>query len=597
MLLPLRVSWGQSATAQQTLPPMQIVCQHPNRICKPGETVTFQATPERIPQTPNRVFHCEAFLTKDGREIVLSRTTRVGMTDRFGKFKPLRPFKMELPGIEGEYQIVVETKTNSDGGGTANELIDVSRLDILVLAESSPAGIERKSVAASGEFSDEQNDWSFLRQMNLSEIATVDRPSDLFSGDLIVPMDGEPKPDLPDDAVRHTVRQLELDGLPIDQPILLEVLMPEEIAMRYRFQLRDSTSDSVIFDSVIDVQGIVDEASASVVVHRLPFWSHSGNAQLRIEQTSGQVEDSRSAIIRLHVGRNRLPSFVADDNMSTRRVVPLVNLNSVFRRVGDDTSSARVAPPEKSWTVLQQTGERFAQLLQYHAQDTVFVQAIDVDVFGNSVDHLGVLNNIERADDSVPSARSSTKDVLELWLRLFDREGMSLIPAIYFDNLTSSTQADEFASDANPNVGFDLIEDLVRQVAEKYEHHESFAGVAIVMTDRNKRTSAKTGAVSDDLTAAMKERLDALTTQLFAEHPSRRLYALDTRKHPNGPLVLGETQTRKYGGVAWLQGSETSDVALPYELLTTSTNAIQAQWLNDPTLTSCSINQWLVCPR
>ena len=247
---------------------------------------------------------------------------------------------------------------------------------------------------------------------------------------------------------------------------------------------------------------------AAAAKHRVVFWPKSRSAIL--------VISNRHADQSILFGRIRVEAF--------RQGLPVADLGStatrkriaVFRGGGlKDLFFAKQAHNSQTrtyfddWKTFYQAGTRLIEYLRYAGYDGVVLTVAGEGSTLYPSKYLYPTPRYDRGVFSVTEQDAMRKDVVEMLFRLFDREGLSLVPAIEF--ATPLPELEKVLASRKEHLGVELIDArgaygsnikskipgaapyynplnarvqaemarVVREVVLRYRGHESFVGVGV----------------------------------------------------------------------------------------------------------------------
>ena len=230
--------------------------------------------------------------------------------------------------------------------------------------------------------------------------------------------------------------------VPIDhpgRPHVLEVEYPSDLPQQLGISvLEPNAADELVpvqLDSGVELSSEIvppDEKGPKLLRHRLVFWPHTETPMVLITNQSS----TRPAVygkIRVLDGWTHLPAVSVDQSGSGRLMAAYFDrplfaesfgasemLDSASRRSFDD------------WVTLYQGGTRLIEYLGYTGMNGAMISVYSE---GGSLYPSQVVDSTPRYDSGPffdTGQDPIRKDSLEMLLRLFDRKGMRLIPAMEF---------------------------------------------------------------------------------------------------------------------------------------------------------------------
>jgi len=290
----------------------------------------------------------------------------------------------------------------------------------------------------------------------------------------------------------------------VEQDVGVSIVEPEAIGELMRTHCETGVT---IGDQDLMLPGV--SASTETTKHRLVFWPKTTSPVVVISNRSrdGSVTFGK---IRLEAFPQGLPSTQPTKGIRKRiAVLDGDMLQQMFFTRGS-TSSDPSSTNVDSWPAFLAAGNRLAQYLRYAGYDGA---TIDVASRGSSLYPSDLLLPTPKFDRGILSSKRQDmfkKDVLELLLRIFDREGLTLIPSIEF--ATPLTELERVLAeghdasagieltDINGRLGAELEEKpdhlapyynpvnqrvqtamrrVTSELVDRYAHHLSFGGLNI----------------------------------------------------------------------------------------------------------------------
>ena len=308
-------------------------------------------------------------------------------------------------------------------------------------------------------------------------------------------------------------------SLPVSEPGMPHVLdleLPAGIGQDVGISIMDGEHATVSVDSGVSI-GDPDltlpgvSLPTNTVHHRLVFWPTTSSPKLVIanQRTQGKVQFGR---IRIESWPDGLPEPDRKNSRpnSRQRIASIDGhlLRSIFLAKNPWNADTRVSFDD--WLTFYQAAIRLIDYLHYAGYDGA---KISIASDGSSLFPSTLLNPTPYHDRGIFSGLGQDpwrKDVVEMLLRLFDRENLQLIPSIEFTTPLPVLEA-RLAEGRTVAEGIELIDiygrpgaDLQRQqngqapyynvldvrvrdaisqavseIVDRYEQHPSFRGLAI----------------------------------------------------------------------------------------------------------------------
>ncbi len=230
--------------------------------------------------------------------------------------------------------------------------------------------------------------------------------------------------------------------LPIDRPgrpHILEIDYPSDVSQTLGVSLLEPNASGALAPLCIDsgVDNVVESFGPAVPPewkrHRLVFWPRTATPLLLVTNGRDRMPAVYGKIRVLSAGRH-LPPAAVDRDVPNRRLLaayldrPLIPENFAAGECLDPWSGRSL----DDWTTFYEGGSRLVEYL-HHAGNNGLMLGVLAD--GSAIYPSTLLEPTPRYDTGAFFASAQDpvrKDVLEMLLRLFDRENLQLIPMIEF---------------------------------------------------------------------------------------------------------------------------------------------------------------------
>lgn len=432
-----------------------------------------------------------------------------------------RPLRFPVPDREGVYQLEFEFYRNQ------------SRL-VVPLVASVPdltrqvqfVVIDSKSTTAS------QDEWATVLNLDPTskswwdQLAKLTQMEWLVSEDVAVTGQGEVSRvkhlgrewiDLPPEGWKIYPLAIERVGA----PHVLEVDYPDVAAQSLGISILEPNVIGQVgplgVDSGVEVDAPRKGQEHSIRTHRLVFWPKTANPMLLV--TNRRAEESALyGMIRIRSGPERLPARgdVADPpgTKTSPRLLAAFFDKPLFPENFQATQSGVVGTaPLDDWVTFYDGGRRLTEYLRYAGYNAAI---LSVNCEGSTLYPSELMSPTPKYDSGIMLGAATDphrKDVLEMLFRLFNREGMRLIPAVEFASLLPELERLRLDPDLTSRelAGVDLVRrdgkswsdvhvprgglapyynpvdarvqaamrNVIDELVDRYAHHPAFAGVAL----------------------------------------------------------------------------------------------------------------------
>ena len=302
----------------------------------------------------------------------------------------------------------------------------------------------------------------------------------------------------------------------VGMPHVVEVEYPGAAAQTLGISVVEPNAAGMVtpigLHSGVDMAAPVDATSSGAERHRLIFWPRTNTPFLLV---ANRRDDAPAVVGTLRVlsGPASLPARPVADAEDARLMAlyfdrPL--LAEAFS--ASDAMDAGSGRSLTDWVTFYQAGLRFVEYLKHTGHNGAM---ISVWHEGGAIYPSGLLQSTPKYDSGVFFATGQDpvrKDILELLLRLFDREGLTLVPALQFatplpeletlrrrQSLPPASSGLElvaadgqswkqlFAADRAAGPGYNplsppvqkAMQRVVLELSSRYGLHRSFGGVAV----------------------------------------------------------------------------------------------------------------------
>lgn len=299
------------------------------------------------------------------------------------------------------------------------------------------------------------------------------------------------------------------------QPHILEVEYPSDLEQTLGISIVEPNGAGQVgpigLDSGIDVAAPTAGHQPAIARHRLVFWPNTREPLVLLTNRS----DQRPAVfgsIKLLAGPAELPPLATPQGRFATRTLAAYYDKPLF---AENFSAPEAVDPATGrtlddWVTFHSAGRRLVQSLQYAGYNAA---QITVACEGSAIYPSTLLQPTPRYDTGTFFENGQDpvrKDVLELLFRLFDREGIQLVPVVQFAAPLPQLEAirlrgGEEAVGLEPlgpdgrtwlagngarrgmGVYYNALDDRVQaalaavvgELAERYGHHPSFGGVSV----------------------------------------------------------------------------------------------------------------------
>ena len=475
----------------------------------PKQQWVIDVVPHR-PRLPNsNRARLQLRLTRAGSEQVLWRTDRVLGKDDLGVYEAVRAIQVPVPAKEGVYDLAVRMSTRNLNLllPTSNSSVE-RRIQFVVLSERSPQAVGdntqwRRAISFDPA---EPRWWERLGRLPRFEQFSINPMRMRGKGDAqSETLDGQPVSRLNGGAWQA----YPLPVSHVGEPHLLEVAyptgVPHSLGVSVVEPMRDGSLDLKLQDAAVLVSEPIWDPQNRVC--RMVFWPKT---RMPYVWLTNLAADKPAYFGRIQVwdGPRRLPSAPARPDPQAGRLV-YAQLDQPDFAEFFNAQGAAVKESErtlKDWRTFYAGCDRLVQYLKHSG-----LSGVRLNCYGEGGAICPIPGGCATAKYDSGAYFSSgqdlhQKDVVEMLLRMFEREGLGLVVGLRFDSALPELESQ--LSDAQSSQGIRLVEPnadstsgprynildqrvqsemvrIVRYFADRYGHHRSFAGIALQLDENS----------------------------------------------------------------------------------------------------------------
>jgi hypothetical protein len=330
-------------------------------------------------------------------------------------------------------------------------------------------------------------------------------------------------------------------------------------------------------------------AESGVEVHRVVFWPRTKSPALLVT--------NRSASRAVHYGKIRLlhrvsePAVADVSNIAGGEKERLVAAYIATPRLAETLGAAEELDPQSGvsvdgWTAFLTAANRLAQQLRAGGYNAAIVSIAAEGACLAPIDALGGSPRFDSGLLSASGADPVRKDVLEVLFRVFDREGLRLVPAVQLAaplpalesladkadirhrNHDGQTWAQHFPTESAAAPHYNILHNevqteltaVVDQLVTRYGNHPSFAGLSIQLSGDGYGLLPGVAWGMDDATVARFASKHGLELPGEGRTPFRQRAALLLGKHlPQWKQWRQDELTSFYGLLAARVAADASE--------------------------------------
>lgn len=497
-----------------------------------GESLQAALTPHLIETGKSTSIKCSLRLVSAATRANVWQKEEDITLDEFGSGQAI-PLEFDLPEEEGVYELVAELYARRFGAPLLRGKLLAERQVQFVVVGAAPRESENAEWAAVGDFDPAQPRWweRLMRQPTMK----------IIPGWSQGPVGSEPtgkREHLGQSWSTLKANAWQAYPLPVSEiglPHILEIDFPSDVPQTLAISLIEPNAAGLVVplgvDSGIDVQSSASRPPETLT-HRVVFWprTHSPLMLLANRRSNSPAIFGK---VRILAGPARLASPVPAERQTERLVAayfdkPLFPENFSVT----DSLDVRSNRPVDDWSGFFQGGTRLADYLRWSGHNAAVVNVL---CEGSSLYPSATILPTAKYDMGAFSSLANDpqrKDVLELLLRLFDREQLQLIPALSFASPLPELEELLATSTPRESEGIELIgtdgrrwidanstrrgsapyynlldrrvqaamRRVVLELTERYAAHRALAGIAIQVSGEGYAQLPDDASGLDDVT-------------------------------------------------------------------------------------------------
>lgn len=501
-------------------------------VFSPGDTLQFDVQPRMLPVAAGSTVQLQARLVAKAGGKEWSTQEQTVKTTAEDSIPASVPWQFKLPPVEGVYDVVIEALEPATLLRPRSKLLAERHVQLVVVAEQSlPAPADANAAwtpvmeidPANPHWYDRFKSWSLLPNLSQGTLSNGPLQTAPHTLGSVVQLPPNVPVPIANGGPGGGASDLHWAAYPltigrIGAPHILEVEYPSDVQQSLGISiLEPNAADMVLpieLDSGFFVEG--DEVSSGPATwqkHRLLFWPRTNKAILLLTNRSGTLKAAYGKI-RVLAGPSKLPrAFPASDTperlWAGYQSRPLVPQNFGATEAYDPLSQRSLS----DWQTFYEGASRLAEYLNYVGYSG---EMLTVMADGSTIYPSKLLEPATRYDSGAFFDLANDpvrKDGLELILRLFDREGLKLVPALQFVAPLPELEArlrragddavgiqligpdgTTYVEKNQPQLGVapyynplnqcvqDAMLSVVRELVQRYNQHPSFAGLSIELS-------------------------------------------------------------------------------------------------------------------
>ena len=440
---------------------LRVHLDRPALVFAPNEPFEFRIQPYLMGVEPDAVLRYRVQLRPARGDTTLweQEFESAIATDGSGEF--VGPVSLTVPGTEGVYDVVISAfrKKTLRNSLMWSKPIYERRIQFIVLAPEPTAQVMR--------------DWELVDTIEPSSARWKEWLARVPKLPLLPGFRQEPLRSSKTTTLRHLDQDLvqlapgdwEACPLPVEKagrPHVLEVEYPSDLPQTLGISILEPNAMGKVvplsLDSGVHVPTPTSDEKPRMLRHRLHFWPRTSTPLVLLTNR----DDNAQAVfgrMRVYAGPESLPAAEFSGLASERLLAAYFDKPLFIENFGaPEVADAETGRSLRDWVTFYEGARRLIEYLKYVGYNGA---VISVARQGSTLYPSSILTPTPKYDTGTFFSTGQDplqKDVLEMLFRMFDREGLKLIPAVQFSSTLASLEA-VFQQDNKQNLnGVRLLE-------------------------------------------------------------------------------------------------------------------------------------------
>jgi hypothetical protein len=486
-----------------------------NLVFTPGETFTFQIQPHQLGIEAGVTLRYHVQLVPARTSETLWEQDLEATTTDVGSAAAVGPITVTIPSAEGVYDIIVSVYRKKTLRSTfvRSKPVHERRVQLIAIAPEAATA--------------ETRDWALVDEIDPNSARWMEWLTRVPKLPLLPDFRQEPLRNGKSSRLRHQDQELvqlapggwQAYPLPVEhvgQPHLLEVDYPSDFPQTLGISVVEPNAVGKVvplgLDSGVYVTEPVPGEKPRMLRHKLIFWPRT-TAPLVLLTNRDDESPAAFGQIRVYAGPSALPpAATPPDNAQAARLLAAYFDKPLFPEnfCASETADEEAGRSLRDWITFYEGGKRLIEYLKHVGYNGAVVcvarqgSAIYPSLTWNPTPKYDTGTLFTTGQDPV------RKDVLEMLFRLFDREGLKLIPAVQFSSTLTELEC-ELRSGGQKATGISLVEgqgrpwrelqgadhgmaphynpleprvqtamrQVLNELTDRYARHSSFGGLAL----------------------------------------------------------------------------------------------------------------------
>lgn len=558
---------------------LRVLFERDSLVFRPGEPFEFRVDPHLVDFEPDTNLTYTARLLKARTDNEISSDSRSARVDASGDAPALGPFRLLMPDREGAFDISVEISRRVLPTSFApTKLLYQRRVQVVVVGSLPPpsGAASWQSVAKIDPLSppkkSRNQSWNVLPKWSLlpGSNGTDQTPLD----------NGRTQPH--DDGSNNYAR-LETEGwqtywLPVEEtgkPHIIEIEYPAQLPQTLGVSVLEPNTAGIVtsigLDAGFDVPQTAAKTQKQPGRYRLLFWPRTKSPLLLLTNR----HDDRPAVfgkIEVLKGPADLPRLLPPKRENGRLAAAYFD-RPIFTEgfLASDAIDLVTGRNLNDWQTFYEGASR---LTEYQRFSGFNAAVISVLTDGGAIYPSALLQSTPKFDNGVYFGTAQDpirKDVLEMLFRLFDREGLVLIPALHFSSPLPELESRlSQPSQSRAHTAFN-VNDLFDETSSVAENPPQPLGEGIRLVGRDQAKSwmeqhgqgRMTGPYYNPLDPRVQQAMRRVVQELvdrYGRHPSFGGVAIQL-----GPHTFAQLPDAEWGldGVTMQRFADEEHITVP----------------------------------
>ena len=423
---------------------LRVLLDRPALVFAPNEPFAFRIQPYLMGVEPDASLRYRVQLRPARGDTTLWEQDYESAIATDGSGESVGPVNLPVPGTEGVYDVVISAfrKKTLRNSLMWSKPIYERRIQFIVLATEPTASVVR--------------DWELVDTIEPSSARWKEWLARVPKLPLLPGFRQEPLRSNKTSTLRHLDQELvqlapgewEACPLPVEKvgrPHVLEVEYPSDLAQTLGISILEPNAMGKVvplsLDSGVHVPTPTNDEQPRMLRHRLFFWPRTSTPLVLLTNR----DDNSQAVfgrMRVYAGPDSLPAAEFGGLASERLVAAYFDKPLFLENFGaSEAADTETGRSLRDWVTFYEGARRLIEYLKYVGYNGA---VISVARQGSTLYPSTMLTPTPKYDTGTFFSTGQDpmqKDVLEMLFRMFDREGLKLVPAVQFSSTLAVLEA------------------------------------------------------------------------------------------------------------------------------------------------------------